>query len=310
MSAPRVLIVRFSAIGDCILTAWSATAIRKRWPDARIVWAVQDNCAPVIASPQLADRVEIFRRREWRWKLWSPRAVAGQVRFAKRLRSENFDVGFDFQGLAKTALTLYFARPKQRFTVPSQDMVVRGLNPVVELEEGLHEVERGLRLIRQWEPDIEPVTRPIMPDLPRPENAEKHRPLATIQTGAGHPTKLYPPLMWEEVVRLLRKQGVRPVTIGAPGDPLVINSETWVGRFGLLESMAWVRASDVHIAADTGTGHVAAAYGIPSVSVFGPMDQARYRPYGDQATILNRGGKPEEVTPQEIVDAAMERLGR
>ncbi|MBC8063619.1 MAG: hypothetical protein H7Y17_02220, partial [Chlorobia bacterium] len=41
--------------------------------------------------------------------------------------------------------------------------------------------------------------------------------------------------------------------------------------------MSAVAHSTIHLAADTGTGHMAAAFGVPFVSVFGPTDPKLFR---------------------------------
>jgi len=66
LSAPRFLIVRFSAIGDCVMAAWAATAIRNRHPDAFICWAVEERCAPVVDRNRLVDKIVEIPRERWR----------------------------------------------------------------------------------------------------------------------------------------------------------------------------------------------------------------------------------------------------
>ena len=55
---------------------------------------------------------------------------------------------------------------------------------------------------------------------------------------------------------------------------------------------------------DTGPGHLAAAVGTPLLSVLGPTDAVRYRPWGDHVTIVQADPWPTI----EAVDAGMQRL--
>jgi ADP-heptose:LPS heptosyltransferase len=71
-----------------------------------------------------------------------------------------------------------------------------------------------------------------------------------------------------------------------------------------------VAASELHLAGDTGTGHMAAAYGVPVVSVFGHMEPVKYRPYTDAGVVLRNGTEAANVSAEELLTAARELIGR
>ncbi|MGE0001849.1 MAG: glycosyltransferase family 9 protein, partial [Fimbriimonadaceae bacterium] len=77
----RFLVVRLSAIGDCVMAAHAVSSLRRAHPKADIVWAVQEKCAPVVASPGLADEVIVVPRERWKQGRRSPAAWFDQVRF-------------------------------------------------------------------------------------------------------------------------------------------------------------------------------------------------------------------------------------
>ena len=58
------------------------------------------------------------------------------------------------------------------------------------------------------------------------------------------------------------------------------------GRTSLLEAAAVLRRCSVFLGNDSGLGHIAAAVGIPTVTVFGPGKPARYRPFGPRSEIV------------------------
>jgi ADP-heptose:LPS heptosyltransferase len=149
---------------------------------------------------------------------------------------------------------------------------------------------------------------PLMPDLATAAEAFRRevggRPLATVQTGAGEADKAYP--HWLDVAAALQGRGWSVVGIGGPGDPrLPSPTIDLVGRLDLRGAMATVLASDVHLAADTGTGHVAAAYGVPVVSVFSKNEPERFRPYSSAAAVLREGRSAASVDPDQVVEAAV-----
>jgi ADP-heptose:LPS heptosyltransferase len=298
----NVLIVRFSAIGDCVMSAWAATAIRQRYPNANLVWAAESRCAPVIDRHKLASLVAEFPRDRWKRARWSPNTWREQMAAFARLRSIRFDVGFDLQGHSKTAVCLRLANPSQRFAARATDALAAKLNPVVPgREEGSHTVDWNHRVISAYEPFDRP-EGPIMPPISGPKEGR----LATISVSAGQPEKAYPLELWRHVANGLLSDGWRVEFLGGSNDPHIQleGALDSVGMLPLGETMKRVAQSGVHLAADTGTGHMAAAYGVPVVSVFGPMDPREFRPYTDRGVVLREGRNPASVEPERVLEAA------
>jgi len=303
MAEPRFLLLRYRAIGDCVMAAWAATAIRHRHPDAFLCWAVETVCAPVVDNVRLTSQRFEIPQEKWKRNRWSPQTWRDQLAKASRLRGVKFDYGVDLQGHLKTAMMLRLARPKRRLSAAATDAVSAKLNPVLPgRPDDLHTVEWNHRVISAFG-DFEIPERPIMPE----HGWQRDPRLATISVGAGHPTKVYPLERWIEVGHRLREAGYRVVFVGGPKDPSpeVEDMESWVGKRSLAESIGDIAASGIHLAGDTGSGHIAAAVGTPVVSVFGPMPAARYRPYTRLGTVLERNGDPAQVSVDEIVAAAM-----
>ena len=308
----KVLIVRFAAIGDCVMTAWAVTAVRVAAPHAKITWAVQDKCSPVIDTSQLVDKVLEFPRGRWKKKRWSPNTWREQIVKYTELRSEGFDLGFDFQGHSKTALCLRLAGCKRRLSSRATDALAAALNPPSQLSpDGPHEVELAMALVRLGI-DCELPPRPLMPKVshrvsPLRQSLNLDGEVVTIQTGAGEVDKRYPLESWVEVARQLQSRGLRVVAMGGDGDPKLPNDVAidCVGKFDLVESLALINSSSVHLAADTGTGHAAAAYGVPVVSIFGRTDPARFRPWTKEGLVLREGRTTNAVHPEQVVESAL-----
>ncbi|MCU0316704.1 MAG: glycosyltransferase family 9 protein, partial [Fimbriimonadaceae bacterium] len=133
----------------------------------------------------------------------------------------------------------------------------------------------------------------------------------SIQTGSGGLGKSYPIKQWDVVAQTLRSEGYRVVYIGGPSDPQPCGElDNFVGKLSLRESMGVIASSALHLAGDTGTGHIAAAYGTPGVSIFGPMPSSVYRPFSPKTVVLERGGRPENITTDEVIEAALNQLRR
>ncbi len=301
LKSPRFLIVRFSAIGDCVMATWAATAIRNRFPDAFICWAVETRCMPVVDTQRLVDEIVEVPREKWRGEERTLKALREQMAICNYLRRMKFDYGFDLQGHLKTAACLRFAYPTRRIAANASDSVSRLMNPLPgKMPRDMHWVDWHLHVLKRFG-DFELPRSPIMPVAPKRQPR-----LVTISTSAGHPSKVYPADMWRKVAKGLQEDGYSVAFIGGPGDPKVDleGSEDFVGRLPLADSMAMVAASELHLAGDTGTGHMAAAYGVPVVSVFGHMDPVRYRPYTERGVVLRVGTEAANVAPEDVLDAA------
>ena len=296
--AVKILVVRYAAMGDSIMTAWTVSAIKNRFPEAEIVWAIQTRCAPVIA-PELA-RTAIFERDK---RSGSAASLKAQFEFYRRLREEKFDVGFDFQGHVKTAICLKMARPKLKFALASADGFTKVINRVSDVDARfVHTVEREGAFASLYEP----LTLPRLPYMPDYSHLAPSldKPLITIQTGAGAKNKTYPIEQWQEVADHFSAKGFHVTALGGPKDPHLERVDCRVGKMSLEESLAWVAASRIHLAADTGTGHAAAAYGVPTLSIFGPTDDQKFRPWGESARLLKRGDMAGDVPAAEVIEEA------
>ena len=117
---PRVLIVRLSAVGDCVQTMPLASAIRNHWPDAHITWVVEKGAAPLIEAHHAVDRAIVLPRQ-------FAKSPALLIQLRNHLAHHSFDLSFDPQGLTKSGLVarlsgaarrIGFARPAAREVNP------------------------------------------------------------------------------------------------------------------------------------------------------------------------------------------------
>lgn len=299
------------------MAAWAATAIRQAHPDAFLCWAVESRCAAVVDRKDLVTRAWEFPRDRWKKKRWSPNTWREQIAAYARLRRFKFDFGLDLQGHSKTALCLRLAAPKKRLAARATDKMAARLNPVFGARpEGIHTVEWNHRVL-QGLGEFEMPIRPIMPlredawDTVRPL-LPLGRPLASIAVSAGQPDKAYPVAQWRAVAERLVREGYTVAFIGGPSDPCIEVPDTidLVGKLPLEQTMEVVAHSHLHLAGDTGTGHMAAAMSVPVVSIFGPTDPREFRPYTELGTVLRTDRTTAAIQPEEVVEAAQELMRR
>ena len=61
-----------------------------------------------------------------------------------------------------------------------------------------------------------------------------------------------------------------------------------VGETKLIDLIALLQGCALHLAADTGTLHIAAALGRPVIGIYGPTHPAHHGPYGQSDRVLYR----------------------
>jgi ADP-heptose:LPS heptosyltransferase len=289
-----------------------AASIRKAHPFAEIVWAVEPRCSPTIDTDRLITRLAVMDREEWRAGAWSPHIWRKQMLAFARLRRTRFDYGIDLQGHGKTALCLRLAAPTCRIGARAKDASASILNPTIREEETEHTVIRNMEALSRLG-DFPRKPEWIMPDISGVELPQRStRPLATITVGTGHPFKNYPLAKWSEVAKELIKTGFEVAFLGGTGDeaPATQGALNWVGKLELRQTMAAVATSRIHICGDTGTGHIAAAYGTPVVSLFGYLPSRRFAPYTENKVVVERPGSVAKIDVREALGAIEEALSR
>jgi lipopolysaccharide heptosyltransferase I len=290
-SSPRVLIIRLSAVGDCIQTMPLACAIRELYPDAHVTWVVEKGSASLVEACDAVDRVIVLPKRFAK----SPKLLAWLWR---GLRRERFDLAFDPQGLTKSGLVAWLSGSRRRigFSRP----VARELNPWLQTDlvtsRAEHRIPRYLELLEPLgivAPRIRfGISLPTAAEKAAAEFAEQAElrgDYFALNPGAGWDSKRWPPERYAVLARRLASRGIRSVvTWGGNQERLWAESIVAESRgaallappTSLLELAALFRKAKLYVGSDTGPLHLAAAVGTSCVALFGASSAAGCGPYG------------------------------
>ncbi len=294
MQPRRILIVRFSAIGDVVHSLPLAIALRTRFPHAEIAWLVEEQTAPVLHGHWALDRMIIVR------KNWM-NSYASVALLRKRLRSYAPDVTVDPQGLLKSSFAAWLSGAKYRVGFGGIDAREGSgfLNNIRLIPDAEHVIERNMQLLQAF--GI--VGSSIDFDLAECEmdrrNAQNtlnreglHGNFALLNVGAGWPSKLWRENRYAEVAQYLLEQWNLPSLIVWAGTKEQTMAENVVHaadgaafmapKTTLPELASFARLATIFVGSDTGPLHIAAAVGTPCVGLFGPVSARRNGPYGRQ----------------------------
>ncbi|MEU2614788.1 glycosyltransferase family 9 protein, partial [Micromonospora sp. NPDC007271] len=151
-----------------------------------------------------------------------------------------------------------------------------------------HEVDRWCRLLAWY--GI-PADRTDLA-LRRPGPGALPGGVSIVHPGAKGAERRWPPARFAAVARELTARGHRVVVTGSPGERGIAeevagaaglpSAAVLAGRTGLGELAALIAHARLLVSGDTGVGHLATAYGTPSVLLFGPVSPALWGPPPDR----------------------------
>lgn len=294
--APRILLVRFSSIGDILLTTPLIRALRARHPGARI-----DALTKAVFAPLLADNPHLDA-------VLTPAPGETPAALAARLRSAHYTHRLDLHGSLRSRLLRLLLpggwqgyakhRVARALLVQTRrNHYPAGTPPVPER---YFQAARGLDVA----PDGRPPEFALAPGALAEADAylaasglDPARGLVALAPGAAHATKRWPLEHWKALAASLRARGKPVVVVGGPADDAAARevasgapgAAVAAGRFGLQGTGALLSRSTALVSGDTGVMHMATAVGTPVVALFGPTVEAfGFFPYRARARVLER----------------------
>lgn len=302
----RLLILKVSAMGDIVHASPVAAALKRAYPHLKIGWVVEDRHAGVIEGSPCIDRLHQIRCQ----LIYSqPLSRAGWRAFRtlmREIRAERYQIALDLQGLFKSAIWGVLGGIPIRLgghRMREGTWLLMKRLPIPDLPDQ-HVVLQYLEATR-WLGVAQPtpVEFPLfIPDEARRSAQAKLAQLGamgafiSINPSAGREWKRWDIAKFAELSdRIETEWGVPVVFIGGPGDKPLEQQlsalkrrplRSLIGQTSLKEAMAIVEMSAVHVCGDTGTAHIAAAFGVPCVGLYGPTNPDRTGPFGQRERVL------------------------
>jgi heptosyltransferase-2 len=278
-----VLVIRFGALGDVVLTTPLLRAIRRAHPDSRITFVTKRHYAPLLADHPNVGEVVALEPGE--------RLTA----LARRLRGTRWDHRLDLHGsLRSRALRLLLGGRWGTWSKPrGRRALLLGLGidtfkPPVPAAERYFEAARGLGAV----PDGGPAeVRVSAADTERAAAITDGRRFVALCPGAAHWNKRWPAGHWRALARSLMERGEAVVGIGTADEATWLDEPGVVSGFGtdLGVAAALLAGARAAVANDSGLMHLASAVGTPVVALFGPTSPALgYGPYRSRSAVLEQ----------------------
>jgi heptosyltransferase-3 len=295
----KILLITLSNIGDAVMTTPVLEALHNRYPQASVDIVTDARARELFTHCPYAGNV-VLKDKQAGWH--------GTLALVKQLRRTHYDLIVD---LRTDGLTLLL-RTRQSLTRRSSQPL------------GQHAVERHFGVIsrhidttriapaRVWlSPAEQTFADQQLSGLPGPR-------WLALGPGARWPPKCWPSQQFEALVNQCQTGFDAVILLGERSeqaacqhikDHLPLPGINLAGKTTLLQAAAVLSRTKLFVGNDSGLGHIAAAMGTPTVTLFGPGDPARYHPWHPQARwIQSNTGNIEDIAVDAVTAEVMAAL--
>lgn len=290
----KVLLVKLSSLGDVVHAFPAMTDAAARLPDLVLDWAVEEAFAPVARlHPAVRRVIPVPLRRMLRAPGAASRSgEARRVRAA--LAQERYDIVIDAQGLMKSAAVAAFSHGRRHgFDRASAREQIASL--LYHRRHHFPETEHmALRIRRLFAAALGYALDGLPADSGLRPAAGVGTPWLVFLHGTTWPTKTWTLEGWRDLARMAGAAGleVRLFAHGAEERARAEAIASGAANVRLLppqplDALApQIAGAAGVVSVDTGLGHLAAAYGVPTVGLYGPTDPVLTGLYGPRALEL------------------------
>jgi len=293
MTSPpeSVVVLRFSALGDVVLTSPAIEPLHTACPNTRILYAVKERLAPLVAHNPHVTEVVALREGE------------GPVSFARRLRAHRIGAVLDLHGKLRSKLL--------RALLPGLPTVVwhkRDFAEMVPVKLALRPYHAPMRFADRFHEAVEELVGRALPrgrlrhflgpddsrlagEILEGAGVDLSRPLLGLSPGANWATKRWPAERFGELARRALAHGIQVAVQGSASEldlgrtvcALAPGTVDLCGKLDLPGLGGFIARCTAFAANDSGPMHLARGLGVPTLAFFGSTDPEMFEFPGHHA---------------------------
>lgn len=270
-----ILFITATRIGDAVLSSGLIKRLLDEIPNARFTIVAGKAAAPLFAEVPNLDRIIVLEKAKngGHWlRLW------------REVRHRKWGLVVDLRG---SGLSQFLRRDRRAvFKRSSGDPV--------------HKVQEAARLLKiDGEPPAPYLFTSEATEAYADELTAGKGPILAMAPAANWVGKTWPAERFAQVAIQLFSgplSGARLMLVGGPDDGQAISALRNVvprertidlaGKVELLATYACLKRARLFIGNDSGLMHMAAAAGTPTIGLFGPSDERRYGPWGENTKVV------------------------
>jgi len=289
----RILIIRFSSLGDIVLTQPIVKKLHEVFPDADLYFLTKEQYAEILFSFGIPLNIILF---------------SDLKKCYKELKKLRFDYVFDLQAKMNSFWVKLLCTKKKSFTYSKQRMlrtsiVAHRTDKTINSTLDLYQSALLKAAMYFKKPELtEGIDNPrLFVELKESNHAEpnkcstpSHKHIA-IFPGAKHNTKIYPAVYFTKLIQAAEEKYFFWLLGGREDCELtrLINESAperttdYCGKLNLFELLQYIDAADMIISGDSGPMHLAAALAKPQIAIFGSTHpKLGFKPLNDNAAIV------------------------
>ncbi|MEZ2413753.1 glycosyltransferase family 9 protein [Muriicola sp. E247] len=288
-----LLVIRLSAMGDVAMTVPVLLALTRANPELKLLVLTRPFFAPVFKNipNTLVFPVDLRNKHK---------GVSGIYRLAKELKKHRLSGIADLHNVLRTNLLKLFFLDKQ---IPFKQIdkgrkekraITAWRNKEIKYLKTTHEryVEVFRNLGYSVKLDSKDVLKPCIPsEEVQAFNAQEDKKLIGVAPFAAFSGKMYPLPLMQQVLERLNNTNKYKIFLFGGGDEekkamkALANKYTncfcEVGRLSFADELCLISQLDLMVSMDSGNGHLAAMFGIPTLTLWGITHPCvGFAPYG------------------------------
>lgn len=286
----KILVIKPSSLGDVIHSLPFLNVIKNHFESSKIHWVIAKGLECLFEYHPMIDKLWVINKDEWKNIRKVRHTITEISNLCTELRDESYDIVIDLQGLLRSGILSSATRAHLRigFKEAREGSTIFYTHKIHGGRE-IHAVDRYLKIAAALGCDIDNVIFP-MPLIFESERVmslkNEINDYAVLVPGARWKTKQWPPEKFAELSSLMN---IKSIVIGSEHDREISeyieshssgNALSMAGKTNLKELIPLIRNAKFVIANDSGPMHIAAACGVPVISIFGPTNPVRTGPYG------------------------------
>jgi ADP-heptose:LPS heptosyltransferase len=279
-SRSRIVVIRLRSLGDCVLTTPALALLKAYRPDLEI---------HVIAEPRFAGVFED-----------NPDITAVSGRLPRPDLLLNLHGGTRSMCMTLASAAKYragFAHHRYNFVYTHK---IPTAQEILGVDRPVHTAEH-LASAMFWL-GVPPAEIPRAKLVAR--NKPDRAPYAVLHPFASAPEKAWPSERFVAVANRLQEMGLPPVILAGPADnPSAFGAFQISQNTPLREVKTLMAGATLFIGNDSGPAHIAAAFGVPVVVLFGPSNPVTWAPWRTEARVLTSEGEIARITESEVLSA-------
>jgi heptosyltransferase-2 len=301
-SVKKILIRSVNWIGDAVMTTPAISVIREHFPHAEIAILANPMVSQLFLHHPGIDTIITFDRQV------RHHGVAGRVRLAAELRTHAFDLAIILPNSFDSALVPWLAGIPAKIGKCSdgRTLLLNGRYNAAQGPPGCHEVDYYLNLLNYFgisgsRTSLNLFTTSVEEGRAKALLGEfgvqSDDFILGINPGAsyGSAKRWYPDRFAQVARRLADTLSAKIVIFGGPGETEIASdienrlegtAVNMAGKTSVRELMALIKRCNFFVTNDSGPMHIAAAFDVPLVAIFGPTDHTGTSPYNSTSVVV------------------------